>query len=832
MKLRPAHLLAALWLAFASSSRAGLTPEQIRALPPPASHPVNFQRDIKPIFEASCIKCHGRGRNKGGLRIDTRQTLLKGGDDGPAVISGKSAESSLIALVAGADPDEVMPKKGTRLTAAQIGALRAWIDQGLPWDAGVGFGRVEPVNLKPRLPKIPAGHGESNPVDRFIDVYFSAHGVAPAKKVVRDRIFARRAYLDTIGLLPPAKELEAFEADTHRDKRQRLVARLLGEDRQYAEHWMSFWNDLLRNDYRGTGYIDGGRRQITRWLYSALLTNMPYDQFVAQLVDPNAGSEGFVKGIVWRGVVNASQTPQMQAAQNISQVFLGVNLKCASCHDSFINDWQLSDSYGLAGIYSDKPLEISQCDKPTGHFAKAKFLYPELGEVRWTTNKEERLAELAQVITCPKDGRLSRTIVNRLWARFMGRGLVEPVDDMEQPAWDADLLDWLAEDLVAHHYDVKQTIARIVTSRAYQLPAVERAQKQKDYLFAGPNVRRMTAEQFRDALSSIAGVGYVGADADVDLDPETRAEFEPTVQGQWIWNDPNAAKKAKAGTIYVRKEVNLSERPDEATAFVMCDNRFVLFVNGAKAGAGNDFSKPYLINMRPWLKAGTNVIAVEAVNALPDNSAPTPEKAVAGTENPAGLFICVRARSVHHGAETAMDFATDSSWLVTTGKTDGWEKETGPASPDWQPANELGAINVAPWKVPENLLAAQFAKVTGRVVRASLVVADPLTSALGRPNREQVVTTRATEATTLQALELTNGKTLSRLLERGSINLLKSNPTTPDLIRNLYQQSLGRPPGAGELNLAEQLVGPKPEPQNVEDFLWAMVMMPEFQLIY
>ena len=129
----------------------------------------------------------------------------------------------------------------------------------------------------------------------------------------------------------------------------RLARRLLGDNRSYAEHWLSFWNDMLRNDYAGTGYIDGGRTQITGWLYNALATNMPYDRFVAQLVNPTPESDGFIKGIVWRGVVNASQTPQMQAAQNISQVFMGVNLKCASCHNSFISTWKLADSYGMAG---------------------------------------------------------------------------------------------------------------------------------------------------------------------------------------------------------------------------------------------------------------------------------------------------------------------------------------------------------------------------------------------------------------------------------------------------------------------------------------------------
>jgi hypothetical protein len=160
--------------------------------------------------------------------------------------------------------------------------------------------------------------------------------------------------------------LKAFVSSKKSDKREALVRNLLSRNEAYAKNWLSFWNDLLRNDYQGTGYIDGGREQITRWLYSALLTNMPYDKFVAELISPSPASEGFSKGILWRGFVNASQMPQMQAAQNVSQVFMGVNLKCASCHDSFINDWQLSDAYGLANVFSDQPLEIYRCDVPTG----------------------------------------------------------------------------------------------------------------------------------------------------------------------------------------------------------------------------------------------------------------------------------------------------------------------------------------------------------------------------------------------------------------------------------------------------------------------------------
>ncbi|MDZ7647369.1 MAG: DUF1549 domain-containing protein [Cytophagales bacterium] len=147
--------------------------------------------------------------------------------------------------------------------------------------------------------------------------------------------FIRRIYLDLIGLLPLPGKIDSFIADTNLAKRELLVTELLKREDDYAQHWLTFWNDALRNDYTGTGYITEGRFAITDWLYESLKNNKPYDQFVRELISPDKRSEGFIRGIQWRGTVNASQRVEMQAAQNISQVFLGLNLKCASCHDKF-----------------------------------------------------------------------------------------------------------------------------------------------------------------------------------------------------------------------------------------------------------------------------------------------------------------------------------------------------------------------------------------------------------------------------------------------------------------------------------------------------------------
>ena len=382
---RPFVVLASM-VAIGSLHAAAQAPAPAAApaqLPPPAARPIDFAQDVKPILQVSCVRCHARGRDRGGFSIETRERLLAGGDSGDAVVPGDSAHSRLIALVAGLEPDVVMPQKGSRLTRDQIAVLRAWIDQGATWDPAVSFAKAPPRNLARREPALPAESRRGAAIRSTACSLRISRSTRPSRRrLVDDRRFIRRVSLDAIGVLPTPAPKSARSSPTARpDKRNRLVARLLADSRGYAEHWLSFWNDLLRNDYRGTGYIDGGREQISAWLYAALANNMPYDRFVDALVSPGAATAGFTKGIVWRGVVNASQTPQMQAAQNISQVFMGVNLKCASCHDSFINDWQLADAYGLAAIYADGPLEMVECDRPTGKTAPMKFLYGELGTI-------------------------------------------------------------------------------------------------------------------------------------------------------------------------------------------------------------------------------------------------------------------------------------------------------------------------------------------------------------------------------------------------------------------------------------------------------------------
>ncbi len=804
---------------------------------------IDFETKIRPIFQAKCLSCHARGKSKGGLSLETREALLRGGEEGPAVVVGKSGESLLIHLVDGSEDGRRMPEKGNPLSREEVASLRTWIDQGMVWPQGFTFGfRKAPI--APRRPEIPPaspGLASKNPIDRFL----AKGGAAIDGPVASDHVFARRVSLDLIGLLPTAKQVRDFEGDTGPDRRETLVRSILANRADYAMHWLSFWNDALRNAYRGTGFIDGGRITITRWLFQALYDNTPYDRFVRELINPVPGSEGFTKGIVWRGVVNGSQVPPVQAAQNLAQVFLGTNLKCASCHDSFVNAWKLTDAYGLASVFSETPLEINRCDKPTGKTSAIRFIYPELGSIDAATPRARRMAQLSDLVVKPENGRFARTIVNRLWAHLMGRGLVEPLDDMDQPAWNQDLLDWLADDFVAHRHDVKHTLALIATSRAYSLASVgfPSPETKAVYQFRGPYTRRMSAEQFADALSTVTEVwpkatgemitvdgrgqgGQVAAvRAVIAAESKPKAVAPPKVEAQWIWSHPGASADP-GGRILLRKVVRLDKLPTRAVVVATCDNELVLYVNGQRVGASTDWSKPLSVDITARLKIGPNVIAVEATN-WPD---PEHKKGIQiRGANPAAFIGWVGG---FEGDRLAWGVGSDSSWLWAKTADTRW-KTADAKTTGWNHAAELpgaaslyGSIDLAASIGSSGVVGGDDR------LRAALVFDDPLIAALGRTSREQVVTRRDSIATTLQALEMSNGSTLDDRLKAGAERRIAALGKAPNwLIKTLFVDALGREPVAAELKAAQELAGSPATVAGVQDLLWSLVMLPEFQLI-
>jgi hypothetical protein len=472
---------------------------------------IEYTTQVHGLFASRCLVCHSQEKRSGGLSLATYEDVLNGGRSGPAVRPGKSGNSILVQRITGSGATR-MPIGGAPLTPAEIGILTTWIDQGARRAANAEAAKAKweaPLSLEaPKAPVSPWKNWNAGP-DRFTAAYLASHGIAePA--VVSDAVFARRAYLDVQGLLPSPVELQAFLQDSAADKRGRLVARLLADDRKYTDHWISYWNDLLRNE-EGVNYYSetAGRKSITPWLQDALMTNKSYKDMVTKLLNPTEPTDpdGFLTGINWRGSVSASQTPALQAAQNTAQVFLGVNLKCNSCHDSFISKWKLKDAYSLAAYFSnEEQLKLYRCDVAQEEHAQARFLFPELDRPLASMAAEVRRAAAAAIFTDPRNGRMPRTVVNRVWQRLMGRGIVENVDEMDGEPWSPELLDWLASDFVANGYDLKKLIATIVESRTYQLPSVGRkGEAEKEYTFRGPEIRRLTAEEFADAVASITG---------------------------------------------------------------------------------------------------------------------------------------------------------------------------------------------------------------------------------------------------------------------------------------------------------------------------------------
>lgn len=791
------------------------------AVSPVLGKEIDFAHDIVPILKQHCGKCHTGDQKKGGLSLNTRESLLAGGESGKAVIEGKGATSELILRILSSDDSLKMPPDGPRVPAEQIARLTQWIDAKIPWEAGFTFGNknYEPP-LKPRRPELPPViAGRQHPLDRIIDSHLAQRKrTRPA--VVDDSTFLRRAYLDINGLLPTPDELTAFLNDNRPQKREFLVRELLGRDVEYAEHWLTFWNDLLRNDYTGTGFITGGRKQISKWLYQALVTNRPYDEMARELIaPPTPESAGFADGIRWRGDVSAGQTVEIQFAQSVGQAFLGINLKCASCHDSFIDRWKLSEAYGLAAIYSNRPLEIHRCDKPIGQTAIASWMFPELGQIDAKAAQPERLKQLAALMTHPENGRFTRTIVNRIWHRLMGRGIVHPTDAMQTEPWSSDLLDYLASDLADHKYDLKRTIELIATSQAYQehVQTITKDLDERKYVYAGPRAKRLTAEQFMDAVWQLTGAAPTRFDAPLLRGRPGTDVKAPALIGKWVWSRANVAQAAAGETITLRRTWELKAAPTQAMAAISCDNSYTLSVNGQLVHSGENWEVPDAVLLTNRLQAGKNEIVIVAKNG--------------GTgPNPAGLFFEARSCQADGICES---IGTDEAWLWTSKQPD--RNGRFKVEPDdWKAAALVSQPEVWAARLnPElNSMLARGGQAAGLMVRASLVKSDFLMRSLGRPNRDQIVSVRPADLTTLEAIDLSNGQILAETLERGSKNLLTKTGYSPaEFVSWLYRYALGREPSPDESAVLLEALGPKLTEQGIQDVLWSIVMLPEFQMV-
>ena len=512
--------------------------------------PVSFQKNIRPLLEDRCGMCHSADAKTSGFQATSVAALLKGGHKaGPAVVPGKPESSPLIEYLTGQRKPR-MPKEMPALTSAEIGVIRNWIAEGAKDDSQAApesnasrrklsdsekllndalfsanaeqlmiLRRSQRLKYLP-MPPEPPRSAAANPIDRFIQAKWQGKQIP---ELSSDAEFLRRVYLDVIGVIPTIPEAQNFLADRSPAKREKLIDSLLARDADYAANWTPFWEEAIASTDTGVvgGIVRHGNYQ--DWIYNSFLIDKPYDVMAAELIDPFMPNYQKPVPEKMNGdysvypsfVLNADHIETIQTAANTAQVFLGTGMKCASCHNHFLNsEWPQTRFLAFASLFAAKDLEVIRCEAHTGKFVNASFPFrlPDVPD-DIPADVPSRLHRLAQLLTDPMDDRFSKTIVNRLWKRYMGLGLFEPVDDYraDRPASHPEMLDWLAYDFMQHGYDLKHTIRLILTSRTYQLkydPALEDhfdiGKPSVPRYFRSPSLRRLTAEELLDSIQVAA----------------------------------------------------------------------------------------------------------------------------------------------------------------------------------------------------------------------------------------------------------------------------------------------------------------------------------------
>ncbi len=263
---------------------------------------IDFDRDIQSVFKSHCLDCHGAGTQESGLRLDVRAAALRGGDHGPLLVAGKSAKSELFRRVSSEDKDLRMPPDGARLTARQIGLLRAWIDQGAKWpDDGIAVAKKRSDHWafqRPHRWAPPVVRDRAwcrNPIDAFVLAKLESKQLAPSPVADRNTLL-RRLHLDLIGLPPTSTQIDVFLNDSRSGAYERLVERLLASP-HFGERWGRHWLDLARYADSNGYERDDVRPNAWRyrdWVLDAMNRDLPYDQFVVEQLaggGPNSGRD-------------------------------------------------------------------------------------------------------------------------------------------------------------------------------------------------------------------------------------------------------------------------------------------------------------------------------------------------------------------------------------------------------------------------------------------------------------------------------------------------------------------------------------------------------------
>lgn len=452
----------------------------------------HFNGEVLPILRDQCFRCHGE-KEQSGLRLNSREHALGMGESElPAVVPGDPDASEMIVRIR----DRDMPPTDEGLSDQQIATLEQWVKDGAVW---------------PNPPIDPA---------------------AVAKvPLVNDASFLRRAYLDTVGVGPTADEARDFLASTDPDKRSKLVERLL-QDQRYADHWINFWMDLLAENPTLLNQSLNSTGPFRWFLYESLRDGKPLDRMVTDLLlmrgSPHeGGSAGFA-------MAGENDSPMAAKGHIVASAFLGIELQCARCHDSPYHSTTQEDLYSVAAMLNRKSLTPPKTSRVPDAFFEGigreslirVTLKPDVQvEPKWPFasftgiedgphidalmhDPKDSRERLAALVTSPENDRFAKVVVNHLWNRLLGAGFVQPVNDWEgKTPSHPQLLHWLADQLIAHDYDLRHVLQQIMTSQTYQRQAIGRNHQAaaEQRFFNAPDPRRLAGEQIVDSLFAASG---------------------------------------------------------------------------------------------------------------------------------------------------------------------------------------------------------------------------------------------------------------------------------------------------------------------------------------
>jgi hypothetical protein len=349
-----------------------------------------------------------------------------------------------------------------------------------------------------------------NYIDDFVVAKLKSLNIAPSAEA-GDATFIRRAYLDAAGILPTAEEVENFLADQSPDKRSKLIDQLIGRD-EFVDYWAYKWSDLLLVSSRKLRPAQ--MWSFYDWIRDSVKANKPWDQFARDIFLSTGSTRE-------HGALNyfVLHKDPIDLTENATQAFLGQRITCARCHNHPLEKWTQKQYYELANLFSRVGLKNDGPDvvvfaKVSGDINHPRLLRPLPptpldGKSLSLDSPGDRRIAFAAWMTSPDNPYFARSVVNRVWGNFMGRGLVHPVDDLRatNPASNEELLSALTKDFIAHKLDVNYLIRTIMNSGAYQLSSEANATNQNDDQFYSKYiVKRLPAEVILDAMSQVTGV--------------------------------------------------------------------------------------------------------------------------------------------------------------------------------------------------------------------------------------------------------------------------------------------------------------------------------------